>query len=364
MVIGLEVHCELATATKLFCACANHFGDEPNTNICPVCLGLPGSLPVLNGAAVELAMRLGLALQCDVKPSRVRPEELLLPGHAEGLPDLPVRPADQRGRPARAAAGSRRHQAGPHRGGHRQVHPRRRRRPHPRRRPQPRRLQPRRRAAARDRRRSPTSARASRPRSTSPSCARSSSPPGERRQDGGGLDAGRRQRVGPPRRRAARHPLRDQEPQLAALARPGHRVRGAPPDRPARGAASGCARRPATGTRRGPHRHAARRRRRPTTTATSPSPTSCRSSRPPTTSPRIDASLPPLPGGPPRRAGRAAGREPTDDAVALASSAASTTWPLAAIDAGADAARVLTHVEHNLAVDGAARLRAEHLAAL
>ncbi|HTJ75964.1 MAG TPA: Asp-tRNA(Asn)/Glu-tRNA(Gln) amidotransferase subunit GatB [Acidimicrobiales bacterium] len=69
MVIGLEVHTELATATKLFCSCRNAFGDEPNTNICPVCLGLPGSLPVLNRHAVELAMRVGLALQSRVEPS-------------------------------------------------------------------------------------------------------------------------------------------------------------------------------------------------------------------------------------------------------------------------------------------------------
>jgi aspartyl-tRNA(Asn)/glutamyl-tRNA(Gln) amidotransferase subunit B len=68
-VIGLEVHCELATATKLFCACPNEFGAEPNTNVCPVCLGLPGSLPVLNRRAVELAMRLGRALHCTVEPS-------------------------------------------------------------------------------------------------------------------------------------------------------------------------------------------------------------------------------------------------------------------------------------------------------
>jgi aspartyl-tRNA(Asn)/glutamyl-tRNA(Gln) amidotransferase subunit B len=69
MVVGLEVHCELATATKLFCGCRNAFGDEPNTNICPVCLGLPGSLPVLNRQAVDLAMRVGLALHCSVEPS-------------------------------------------------------------------------------------------------------------------------------------------------------------------------------------------------------------------------------------------------------------------------------------------------------
>jgi aspartyl-tRNA(Asn)/glutamyl-tRNA(Gln) amidotransferase subunit B len=69
IVVGLEVHCELATATKLFCGCPNRFGDEPNTNICPVCLGLPGSLPVLNEQAVELAIRLGRALHCTVQRS-------------------------------------------------------------------------------------------------------------------------------------------------------------------------------------------------------------------------------------------------------------------------------------------------------
>ncbi|MDQ1413480.1 MAG: aspartyl-tRNA(Asn)/glutamyl-tRNA(Gln) amidotransferase subunit [Acidimicrobiaceae bacterium] len=69
MVIGLEVHCELRTATKLFCGCRNEFGSPANTNVCPVCLGLPGSLPVINQMAVEYAMRIGLALHCHVEPS-------------------------------------------------------------------------------------------------------------------------------------------------------------------------------------------------------------------------------------------------------------------------------------------------------
>ncbi len=70
-VIGLEVHVELATATKLFCGCANEFGAEPNTNVCPVCLGLPGSLPVLNERAVEFALRVGEAFSFTVPASSI-----------------------------------------------------------------------------------------------------------------------------------------------------------------------------------------------------------------------------------------------------------------------------------------------------
>jgi aspartyl-tRNA(Asn)/glutamyl-tRNA(Gln) amidotransferase subunit B len=70
-VIGLEVHVELATATKLFCGCPNQFGDEPNTNVCPVCLGLPGSLPVLNRRVVEFALAIGEALHFEVPPSSI-----------------------------------------------------------------------------------------------------------------------------------------------------------------------------------------------------------------------------------------------------------------------------------------------------
>jgi aspartyl-tRNA(Asn)/glutamyl-tRNA(Gln) amidotransferase subunit B len=66
MVVGLEVHTELKTVTKMFCGCANEFGAEPNTKICPVCLGLPGSLPVLNVRAVDLAMAIGFALHSTI----------------------------------------------------------------------------------------------------------------------------------------------------------------------------------------------------------------------------------------------------------------------------------------------------------
>ena len=70
-VIGLEVHVELATATKMFCGCANEFGAEPNTHICPVCLGLPGSLPVLNAQAVELVLRFAEAVHLHVPPRSI-----------------------------------------------------------------------------------------------------------------------------------------------------------------------------------------------------------------------------------------------------------------------------------------------------
>jgi aspartyl-tRNA(Asn)/glutamyl-tRNA(Gln) amidotransferase subunit B len=64
--IGLEIHVQLATESKVFCDCRNRFGDEPNTNVCPVCMGLPGTLPTLNAEAIEKSYAVARALNCNL----------------------------------------------------------------------------------------------------------------------------------------------------------------------------------------------------------------------------------------------------------------------------------------------------------
>ena len=66
-IIGLEIHVELSTETKMFCSCKNEFGAVPNTNVCPICLGHPGTLPQMNQRAVEFAVMAGLAFNCDIR---------------------------------------------------------------------------------------------------------------------------------------------------------------------------------------------------------------------------------------------------------------------------------------------------------
>ena len=241
-VIGLEIHVQLSTRSKMFCRCPNESGGEPNTRICPVCTAQPGVLPVANRAAVERTIAVGLALELrDRVALDVPPQELLLSRLAQGVPDQPVRRTAVQRRPAGGAHGRRRRRRGLRarapRGGRRQDGARGRRRRAPgrlaRRR---RRLQPLRHAADGD-------GHAARPAHARAGIALRVVPArddrGARRlgmRHGEGLAARRRQRqpAAPGRGRAA-HQDRAQEHELLQLPRARHRARAAAPGRAVRG---------------------------------------------------------------------------------------------------------------------------------
>lgn len=196
----------------MFCGCPTEFGAEPNSQVCPVCLGLPGALPVVNEKAVESAIRIGLALNCEIAewcrfarknyfypdmPKNFQTSQYDEPIAFEGHLDVEPRGRQHLPRRDRARA---------HGGGHRQVAAHRRRdRSHPRRRPLARRLQPGRHPAHRDRHQAHGRGGGARSRGRQGirlGAARPAARPRrQRRQDGAGLDALRRQRVAAPARR-------------------------------------------------------------------------------------------------------------------------------------------------------------------
>ena len=91
VVIGLEVHVQLATNTKLFCRCSCKYGAAANTQTCPVCLGMPGSLPVMNREAFQLGMKTAIALNCEIPPFTKWDRKQYFSRLAEGLSDQPIR---------------------------------------------------------------------------------------------------------------------------------------------------------------------------------------------------------------------------------------------------------------------------------
>ena len=235
--IGLEVHCELATATKLFCGCRNAFGDEPNVNICPVCLGLPGSLPVLNEQAVELAMRIGAALHCDIRPSEFARKNYFYPDQAKDYQisqyDQPLNTGGWLELPDGFRVGvTRAHMEEDtgkltHVGASGRINAAHH--------------------ALVDYNRSgvPLVEIVSEPDIRSVAHARAyaaelrgilvATGASDGRMEEGSMRVDANVSVRPAGSERVRHPLRDQEPQLAALARAGHRVRGGAPDRHPRG---------------------------------------------------------------------------------------------------------------------------------
>jgi len=89
-VIGLEVHAQMLTDTKIFCNCSTKFGSAPNSHACPVCLGMPGVLPVLNKKVVEYAMKMALATNCTINPSNSFARKIILSRSAQRLSDFAI----------------------------------------------------------------------------------------------------------------------------------------------------------------------------------------------------------------------------------------------------------------------------------
>jgi aspartyl-tRNA(Asn)/glutamyl-tRNA(Gln) amidotransferase subunit B len=364
MVIGLEVHCELATETKLFCSCANSFGDEPNANTCPTCLGLPGSLPVLNATAVDMAMRLGRALACDVKrsvfarknyfypdqPKDYQISQYDLPTNEGGHLDLPsglrvgitrAHIEEDTGKLNHVGGGGRIHDAG-----HSLVDYNRSGVPLVEIVSEP---------DLRTSEQAQEYARELRSILLATGVSDAKMEEGSMRVDANvsvnrtGEPWGTRceiknlnslRSLG----RAIEHEARRQ----VELLESGERVRQ---ETRHWDEASGR-----TGTLRSKEdADDYRYFPEPDLVPLEPSADDIA---------RIDASLPPLPADRRRSLAAAAGRDTTDDAVVIAVQRGLDGLAASAIAAGADASRVLTHVEHNLAVDGAASLSSQHLAAL
>jgi len=109
LVVGLEVHCQLNTKSKAFCGCSARFGNSANTNVCPVCLALPGALPVLNSRVVEDAVKLGLATGCRIAPHSVLARKnYFYPDLPKRIPDFTVRGAHLPGGRPHGGCGRRR----------------------------------------------------------------------------------------------------------------------------------------------------------------------------------------------------------------------------------------------------------------
>ena len=347
LVVGLEVHVELATVTKLFSASPNRFGDEPNTNIDPVTLGLPGALPVLNRQAVELAMRIGLALNCTIQPCTFHRKNYFYPDmpkayqisqydqplNVDGFLALPdgTRIGIERAH-LEEDTGKSTHFGGS--GG--RIH-------------------------GSDyslidfnRAGVPLVEIVSRPDIRTAEQARQyvtelrgillAVGASDAKMEEGSMRVDANVSVHKPGT-PARHALRDQERQQRALDRPGHRVRGAPPDRSAREPATTSARRPATGTRATAAPTPCAARRTPTTTATSSSPISCRWSRrrngSPRCAPRCRCCL--QHGGP--GLAEATGVAADSEAAMVVVDRGQDDYVLAVGAAGGDVARALVHVK-------------------